>query len=231
MPERDSVPVDDCWNRIGVRGDRSCARLREYVHCRQCPVYATAGQRLLHRLAASVASGDVTHDAPAAVPAQADSRAADEASGAEPATSLLVFRLHAEWLALPVAALAEVTPPRPIHGLPRRAGIVLGVCNVRGRLVPCISLAALLELAPPPAATGDHRPAGRMLVMSTHTGPIVIPVDEVAGIQSYPARAIGPVPDTLAGARLAAGVVRYRDRAVGLLDSARIAQAVGGRLA
>ena len=28
------APIDDCWNRIGVRGDASCARLVEYVHCR-----------------------------------------------------------------------------------------------------------------------------------------------------------------------------------------------------
>ncbi len=43
--------VDDCWNRIGVRGDKTCERLAEHVHCRNCPVHAAAANRLLDRLA------------------------------------------------------------------------------------------------------------------------------------------------------------------------------------
>ena len=42
--------VDDCWNRIGIRGDKSCERLPEHVHCRNCPVYAAAAKRILDRL-------------------------------------------------------------------------------------------------------------------------------------------------------------------------------------
>ncbi|AOB32093.1 hypothetical protein AKI39_17315 [Bordetella sp. H567] len=213
--------VDDCWNRIGVRGDRSCPRLNEYVHCRQCPVYATAAKNLLYRVAPSMPAAAGTTDSP-------DLNGVDpQAAGMK---SLLVFRLHGEWLALPVAALAEVTPMRPVHSLPRRSGIVLGVCNVRGRLIPCISLATLLDLAPRDEA-GAGKAAPRMLVLSMHTGTVVAPVDDVAGIQPFAASSIGPLPDTLAGARYASGVVRYRERAVGVLDGARLARAVEERLA
>ncbi|HBP1772226.1 TPA: chemotaxis protein CheW, partial [Pseudomonas aeruginosa] len=38
----DTQQVDDCWNRIGVHGDKSCERLAEHVHCRNCEVYAAA---------------------------------------------------------------------------------------------------------------------------------------------------------------------------------------------
>ena len=48
--ERSSGPGDglplrladagDCWNRIGVNGDRSCPELTSFVHCRNCPVFA-----------------------------------------------------------------------------------------------------------------------------------------------------------------------------------------------
>jgi len=214
MHDRDSDSIDDCWNRIGVRGDRSCPRLDEYIHCRQCPVHAAAAKTLLHRVVSDV---DMRAGAPAT------------SSIANGGAFLLIFRLHAEWLALPVAALAEVTAMRPIHSLPRRAGIVLGVCNVRGRLIPCISLAALLDLAPRQAEE-DGKATPRMLVLSSHTGTIVAPVDDIAGIQPFTASSIGALPDTLAGARYASGVVRYRDRAVGLLDSARITQAIVGRL-
>ncbi|MGH8519144.1 MAG: chemotaxis protein CheW, partial [Panacagrimonas sp.] len=39
----------DCWNRIGVSGDRSCGRLQQHVHCRNCPVYSDAAARFLDR--------------------------------------------------------------------------------------------------------------------------------------------------------------------------------------
>ncbi|MFO6078862.1 hypothetical protein ACLBUY_12210, partial [Pseudomonas aeruginosa] len=47
----DTQQVDDCWNRIGVHGDKSCERLAEHVHCRNCEVYAAAATYLLDRIA------------------------------------------------------------------------------------------------------------------------------------------------------------------------------------
>ncbi|HTJ92190.1 MAG TPA: chemotaxis protein CheW [Pararobbsia sp.] len=44
-----SVVLDDCWNRIGVQGDRTCERLTDVVHCRNCSVYAHAAMSLLDR--------------------------------------------------------------------------------------------------------------------------------------------------------------------------------------
>ena len=48
-PPRSDQPADACWNRIGVQGDRSCPRLMEAVHCRNCPVFSAAGQQLFQR--------------------------------------------------------------------------------------------------------------------------------------------------------------------------------------
>ena len=42
-------PLDDCWNRIGVRGDASCPELARHVHCHNCPVHAAAALALLDR--------------------------------------------------------------------------------------------------------------------------------------------------------------------------------------
>ena len=33
--------LNDCWNKIGVRGDGSCPELKQHAHCRNCPVYAS----------------------------------------------------------------------------------------------------------------------------------------------------------------------------------------------
>ena len=44
---------EQCWNRIGVRGDRSCPELVQYTHCNNCPVFAAEAvsrlQQLCHR--------------------------------------------------------------------------------------------------------------------------------------------------------------------------------------
>ena len=37
----------DCWNHIGVRGDRSCPLLPPVVHCQNCAVFSAAGRRFL----------------------------------------------------------------------------------------------------------------------------------------------------------------------------------------
>jgi len=43
--------IDDCWNRIGVEGegDHSCIQLKTVIHCRNCPIYSSAGRGLLER--------------------------------------------------------------------------------------------------------------------------------------------------------------------------------------
>src|SRR5215212_8068457 len=91
-------PVDDCWNRIGVRGDRSCPELASVIHCFNCPVFASAGRRFL--------------DAPSP-PGYLDEwtrrLAAGDTDESANELSLLVFRLGDEWLALPVSVLVEVT--------------------------------------------------------------------------------------------------------------------------
>ena len=92
--------VDDCWNRIGIRGDQSCPKLPEYVHCRNCPVYASAARRILDRL-------------PPQVELEGADAAGDAAATARTAAAPRCFRLHREWLGLPTRALDEVAAARP----------------------------------------------------------------------------------------------------------------------
>ena len=39
--------VNACWTTIGVRGDGSCPELKQYVHCRNCPVYSAGAMQVL----------------------------------------------------------------------------------------------------------------------------------------------------------------------------------------
>lgn len=59
----------------------------------------------------------------------------------------LVFRLGAEWLALPAALFVGAADPSPPHRLPHRdAPGLRGIVNVRGQLYPSIALGVLLGI-------------------------------------------------------------------------------------
>ena len=121
--------VTGCWGTSGVYGDASCPELSTVVHCRNCPVYSAAAVRLIDRpLPVNYRQEWTDHFA--------RSRPLPELGTA----SLVLFRLQNEWLAMPTHNFQEVAERRPIHSLPRRReAALLGLANVRGELVICIS--------------------------------------------------------------------------------------------
>jgi chemotaxis signal transduction protein len=216
-------PVNDCWNRIGVRGDVSCPELRQHVHCHNCPVHATAALALLDREppAGTHAAWTAHFAEPPAV------RAAE-------IVPLFVFRVGEDWLATPAGLVAEVAPERTVHSLPhRRRGALLGLVNVHGSLVVCLSLAHVLGLEAA-AASDEPRPfaRGRMLLIRHGDVRAACPVDEVNGIQRVEPSALVDTPAVVAGAR--ACVTRVwmrRDDTVGVLDETLFGQALRRSLA
>ena len=148
-----SLPtVDDCWNRIGFRGDRSCPELARVVHCHNCQVFGNAGRHFL--------------DAPSPPGYAAEwTRRLAAPIEAEPADlfGVLTFRLGEEWLALEVRLLVEVTTPRPVHRIPRRGGILAGVVNIRGELHLCVHLDHVLGVRrDAPQEGASKRPQPRL---------------------------------------------------------------------
>ncbi|MGY2485195.1 chemotaxis protein CheW [Cupriavidus sp. CP313] len=215
--------VDDCWRRIGVRGDGSCPALAEHAHCRNCPTYAQAAAMLLDAQRLDVV--------PDALPDAATLTDDDGALPAERGTALacLVFRIGDEWLALPTAALGEVTAPCPIHSLPhRRDAAVLGLAAVRGNLLACLSLARLFD-----AGAGESASGSRFLILGQGRAAIALPVAEVSGIARVPKPALQPLPATLAraSARYTQALFLDQGRSVGLLDAALVRQALARSLA
>ncbi|QXH50437.1 chemotaxis protein CheW [Pseudomonas fakonensis] len=201
--------IDDCWNRIGVHGDKQCPLLARHIHCRNCEVYASAATRLLDRYA-------LVEDDVLAAPMAAQ----------EPATgrSMLLFRLGEEWLALPTVCLAEIAPTQPVHSLPhQRSRVLQGVANVRGALVPCLSLADLLGVAGEPAGERSGRNLPRMLILAAEGGPVVVPVDEIDGIHRLDPAHLDQGRDT---AHFTAAVLQWRNRSVRVLDEDHLLQAV-----
>ncbi len=230
----------DCWNRIGVRGDRSCPELPAVGHCQNCPVFAAAGRRFL--------------DAPAPdgyADEWADRLAPPVEETAANLESVLVFRVADEWLALSVHVLVEVTSPKPVHRVPHRAGVLAGLVNVRGELYLCVHLAKVLGIeasdasiraAMPPTNDRDRRRrggvfpgsggAGRMLLVRRDADRWVFPVDAVDQVHRVARTGISKPPATVgrAASQLTHGVFSHDGRAVGLIDDSRLFETLRTKL-
>ena len=227
IPPRVEQPdgdLDACWRRIGVGGDRSCPKLQEHVHCQNCEVFSAAATRLLDRNVTTEQLAEWTrHVARPKKESDVDVR------------SILVFRIGPEWLGLPTAVLHDIDSLRPIHSLPhRRSAAILGVVNVRGELVVCVSLSHLLglDLAAQPRRDLGQLVHPRILVFQCEEGRIAAPVDEVYGIHRYPLRELKPLPTTVAraAASFSRGVLQHLDHSVGLLDEESLFSAVNRSL-
>jgi len=216
-----NVQIDDCWRRIGVRGDGSCALLATQIHCRNCPTYSRAATALLDAQAMT--------GLPVA-PADSEPEAEPAGSG----LSCLIFRVGEEWLALPTEAIGEVTAPCAVHSLPhRRDAAVLGVASVRGSLLACLSLARLFGTGDESDTPAGSRQGQRFLVLGQGRGAIALPVAEVSGVRRVRSSALLPLPATLARAstRYSQALFEDQGRNVGLLDAALVRQALTRSLA
>lgn len=142
-------------------------------------------------------------------------RIAAENKVVEPGTSsVVIFRVGLEWIALPTAIFQEVSASCVLHTMPhRRGGIVAGLVTIRGELLLCASLAKLLGI--------EQENVCRQLLVASRDGKrVAFPVDEVHGVVPYHARELKPVPATLAQSTTiyTLGLLRWRDRTVGCLD-------------
>jgi chemotaxis-related protein WspD len=204
--------VHACWNSIGVRGDASCVELKHHVHCRNCPVYASAAMQVLDGEASVDDLARWTrHFAQPKQVKELDTQ------------SIFIFRVGSEWLALPTPCVTEVANLRPIHRLPHRpSAVVLGLANVRGELLICVSIGHLLGLEAPVVVDPKvHRTAhGRLMVIRHEHFRAVCPVDEVHGIHRFHPRELQEVPTTVAraNATYSRALLSWERHAVGLLD-------------
>jgi chemotaxis-related protein WspD len=238
--------IDACWNRIGAMGDRSCPELAKSVHCRNCPVFITAGQQLFEREPSAEYLEECTRQLAEGV--------SDEVADT---VAVVVFRLGEEWLAVDVGVVVEVAEPRAAHGIPHRSNELLtGIVNIRGELQLCISLHNLLGIAVaaeptgramegPSAAAGkaeadrtggagaeSARPTGRLLVVESRQQRWAFAVDEVAGVYRVGVDRMGNVPSTVANSlkRFSRAVFSWEGRSVGCLAEDRLFESLKGSI-
>jgi chemotaxis-related protein WspD len=206
-----SGEIQACWNEIGVYGNGSCEELSKFVHCRNCPKYSRAGARLLDR-----ALPDGYRRAWTAHYAE------KKAVGKPARISVLIFRLSNEWLALPTQAFQEVAERRLIHSLPhRRQAIVLGLANVRGELVICVSLGRALGVENVTIRPNLRTMYDRLLVARWDGQRLAFPVDEVYGIHRFDLGQLKPPPVVVSKSAqtYSRGVLQWQQQTVGFLNA------------
>jgi chemotaxis-related protein WspD len=221
--ELDRPTLNDCWNQIGVMGDRSCPELKTAIHCRNCKVYSAAGRSLLERNAPSEYLQEWTD-----ILSEVDTQQAGGGEGtlvrATDTLSVIIFRLGNERFALPVNILQEVTAPYTIHTVPhRRNSVFLGLINIRGETLLCISLRDLLGLEPA-AKSADFSSVinpQRMIVAGKNEHKWVFPVDEVHGTYRFHLNEFkdSPVVISKAAEAYTKGIVTWKDQKIDFLDS------------
>jgi chemotaxis-related protein WspD len=213
------LPVaDDCWNRIGVAGDRSCPELEVHVHCRNCPVFAAAAQGFFDRAAPEGYLAEWTR-----------LLARPEQAVDGDFVSLVIFRLGGEWLALDTRLFVEITHPRPVHRIPHRSDDVLvGLVNIRGQLQLCVSLHGLLGVDTAPDDPAAREGKGRLAVIEDGAERWVFAAEEVLGVHRVPRGQFRGVPSTLTRSAngFSQAVFSRDDRSVGYLDGPRVLTAL-----
>lgn len=215
-----SLPiVDDCWNRIGVRGDRSCSKLPTHIHCHNCEVFASAAQTLLDRPALPDYTAELTQFV--AEPA-ASRRMRDQ--------SVVLFAVAGEGFAVPTTCVMEMTDvsrPRPIPH--RHNPVFRGLCKIRGQLELCISLRGLLGIsAAAPAASkpqgGGEGAREPVLVVEIEGERWAWLIDAVSGVHRYERESVLESPSQAhKAASYVSGLIPQPDgRHFGLLDVTRV---------
>jgi chemotaxis-related protein WspD len=222
LPQENNVSYA-CWSCIGVQGDRSCPRLTQAIHCRNCPVFSAAGQQLFQRVAPPEYLVDWTQRI-----AESDAITATEE------LSVLIFRIGAEWLAFDTRSVVEVVELRPMHRVPHRTDrLLLGLANIRGELHLCVSLRELLGIEEVledrqinsvlPTITKE-----RLLVVAQDQNRWVFPVDEVEGVCRIKAHVLENLPHTVEKSpkSYSQAIFSHQNKKVGMLTESRIFQAL-----
>ena len=134
-------------------------------------------------------------------------------------TSVAVFRIGNDWLAINTFCVVEIAFIRDIRPIPHLTNKILkGLVNFRGQLLLCISLGQLLQIEEVSVETINFHK--RLMAISKDNEQWVFPVDEVFGVHRFREDEKSNVPVTVSksASNYLKGVVRWENKNLGVLD-------------
>jgi chemotaxis-related protein WspD len=216
-----------CWRKVGVwaeDGHRSCPKLKDIVHCRNCEEFTAGGRSLLDNAADPAYINDWT-----------ELVANEREDFSESSDSVLVFRLEKEWFAFPAVVFREIDEPKDIHKIPHKTDdVFLGLANIKGELQLCFSLKSFLGIEGTLENSGNFQDSHkrRFMTLERDNYSWVFPADEILGIYKYEIHDVQNVPSTVSNARAnyTKNVFVLEGKTIGLLDDELIIYALKRRI-
>ena len=128
--------------------------------------------------------------------ARALARIPERPSVAETSLELLEFRLAQERYAVEYRHVQEVCPLEELTPLPCTPAFLLGIVNVRGRILPVVDLKRFFDL-PEKGITDLHR----IILVRGNGLEMGLLADAIVGVRSIPIASLQPSLPTLTGIR------------------------------
>lgn len=125
----------------------------------------------------------------------------------------VVFRLDDQRYALPLAAIERIVRAVEITVLPHRQGMVLGVMNMAGAILPVLSLRQRLGLP-----SREIIPADQFLIARTAMGTVALVIDEAQDLIERSSGEIARSSHVAPGFSQIQAVVKVDDDLVMVLD-------------
>jgi len=136
-------------------------------------------------------------------------------SSENPDIQLACFSLGENLFAVDIMRIREIILPQKLSALPRVSPLLEGVINLRGAVIPVMSLRKLFGM--PDSAEGM---AGKLLIVSLFRQTLALVVDNVLEVITVAARDIKPPLDAVDGIGMEylLGVCLSGDRVFMILD-------------
>ncbi len=127
---------------------------------------------------------------------------------------LVLFELQGELYAIEAAKVQEIVVRQPETRVPRTPGYVVGIVNLRGRVVPTVDLLRRFDLGD---TTGT---ATQVIVVELRGGLVGILVDLVTEVLNVPFAQMEPPPETvvLGPVRAVSAILEVGGRLASVLD-------------
>ncbi len=105
---------------------------------------------------------------------------------------VIAFRLNEELVGVPIEQIIEITNNRDLTPVPKAPSFVIGVMNLRGKIVPVINLKEHLKI--PYEIPEDIYQRNKIVILETPKGEVGVIVDEIVGSVKFPESDILPEP-------------------------------------
>ena len=136
------------------------------------------------------------------------------------AIQVVGFTLGTEEFAVPILAVREINQLPEFTAIPHAPEHVLGITNLRGRVIPVVDTAAHFGLS----SAGRDEKSARMMVIEVSGRPVGFLVDAVSQVRRITAEQCdaAPTASTAARAEFIAGIAKLDSHLVIMLDPARM---------